>query len=260
MVDSALGIAFTAGIFATFNPCGFAMLPAYLSLAILESGRNENRVRLLLRAVKFATLMGLGILGVFSLFSLIIFPISTSIQKYLPFVTIILGAVVLVLGAVILVRGPIIVRKLWSPQVSPTGKSKTYILYGVTFALGSISCTIGPFLAITSRALNESYLDSLLIYLTYGAGFIVTILLLALLTAFSQQMLVKRIRDLGAVIEKITAAILLVVGIYLIYFGITEVALQYGKTDQSSILEIAYRVQGFVISVVSALLRGIGLM
>ena len=31
MIDAPLGLAFAAGLVATINPCGFAMLPAYLS-------------------------------------------------------------------------------------------------------------------------------------------------------------------------------------------------------------------------------------
>ena len=31
MIDAPIGLAFAAGLVATVNPCGFAMLPAYLS-------------------------------------------------------------------------------------------------------------------------------------------------------------------------------------------------------------------------------------
>lgn len=260
MEETALGIAFVAGVFATFNPCGFAMLPAYLSLAILEGGAAERRSQLVARALKFSALMGVGILAVFSAFSLIIFPISTSIQKYLPYITTALGIAVVLLGIYILWKGQVAIGKLWSPQVSPTGNWITYILYGVTFALGSISCTIGPFLAVTSRALNENYLHSLSIYLFYGLGFIATILILALLTAFSQKFLIRKIRNSGGALEKIMAIIILLVGLYLIYFGFTELALQSGNDSGQEFLEVAYRVQGSIINFVSHILQSVGLI
>ena len=260
MQETALGIAFVAGVFATFNPCGFAMLPAYLSLAILEGGSGERRSQLVARALKFSALMGVGILAVFSAFSLIVFPISTSIQRYLPYITTSLGVAVVLLGIFILWKGQVAIGKLWSPQVSPTGNWITYILYGVTFALGSISCTIGPFLAITSRALNENYLHSLSIYFFYGLGFVTTILILALLTAFSQQFLIRKLRNSGGALEKIMAAIIVLVGLYLIYFGATELALQSGRNFGQGLLEAAYGVQGSIISFVSHILQTIGLM
>lgn len=260
MDQTALGIAFVAGVFATFNPCGFAMLPAYLSLAILEGGKTFNRSTLILRAIKFSSLMGLGILAVFSLFSLAIFPLTTSIQRYLPYITIAMGIAVLSIGVYIFWKGPIAVRKIWSPNISPTGNFLTYILYGVTFALGSVSCTIGPFLAITSRAMNENYLHSLSMYLFYGFGFIVTILVLALITALSQQFLIRKIRNAGGILEKFMAIIIFLVGIYLIYFGATELALQTGSSSHLGLLESAYKIQESIIDLVSALLRKIGLI
>ena len=34
MESDALGLAFAAGLVAALNPCGFAMLPAYLALVV----------------------------------------------------------------------------------------------------------------------------------------------------------------------------------------------------------------------------------
>lgn len=37
MIDAPLALAFMAGLVATMNPCGFAMLPAYLSWYLSSS-------------------------------------------------------------------------------------------------------------------------------------------------------------------------------------------------------------------------------
>ncbi|MGH9112549.1 MAG: cytochrome c biogenesis protein CcdA, partial [Acidimicrobiales bacterium] len=37
MIDAPVGFAFAAGMVAAFNPCGFAMLPAYLSWFLGQS-------------------------------------------------------------------------------------------------------------------------------------------------------------------------------------------------------------------------------
>ena len=44
MIDARLALAFSAGMLATVNPCGFAMLPAYLSYFI-GAGEAERRMR-----------------------------------------------------------------------------------------------------------------------------------------------------------------------------------------------------------------------
>jgi cytochrome c biogenesis protein CcdA len=259
-IETVLTVAFVAGVFATFNPCGFAMLPAYLSLAILDSSEESKRRTQVAKALTFSGFMGLGIVGVFSLFSLIIFPISTAIQKYLPYVTVLIGLLIFIFGIALIFKGPVILKKLWSPNVSPTGNWKTYILYGVTFALGSISCTIGPFLAVTSTSLGGTYLESLLSYIFYGLGFTVTIGVLAIATALSRDLLIKRIRGAGGLLEKIMGGLMALVGLYLIYFAIYELAFQYGWGINQSITDFAFSIQGWIIDKVSTLLSAIGLL
>lgn len=259
-IDTAFTIAFVAGVFATFNPCGFAMLPAYLSLAILDSQEVRSRGTQIAKALKFSGLMGLGIVGVFAIFSLLIFPISTSIQKYLPYVTAFLGFLILVFGAALLFKGPVIMKKIWNPNVPPTGSWITYILYGVSFALASISCTIGPFLAVTSTTLGASLVDSLLTYLLYGLGFVATISILAIFTALSKDVLIKKIRGAGGVLEKFMGVLMALIGLYLIYFGINELAFQYGFGINQGIAEFAFSIQGAIISTLSKILSAIGLL
>jgi cytochrome c-type biogenesis protein len=259
-VDTAFTIAFVAGVFATFNPCGFAMLPAYLSLAILDSQELRSRRTQIFKALKFSGLMGVGIVGVFAIFSLIIFPISTSIQKYLPYVTSLLGLLILIFGTALIFRGPVLLKKIWSPNVSPTGSWVTYILYGVTFALGSISCTIGPFLAVTSTALGASLVESLLTYIFYGLGFVATISVLAIFTALSKDLLIKKIRGAGGALEKFMGGLMALIGLYLIYFGINELAFQYGFGFNQSIADFAFSIQGTIIEFVTKVLTAIGLL
>lgn len=259
-LETVLTVAFVAGIFATFNPCGFAMLPAYLSLAILDSNDKSGRTIQIVKALKFSGLMGLGIVGVFALFSLVIFPISTGIQRYLPYVTTVIGLAIVIFGVALIFRGPLLMKKIWNPNVSPTGDWKSYILYGVTFALGSISCTIGPFLAVTSTSLGGTYFESLLSYIFYGLGFTVTIAALAIATALSRDLLIKRIRGAGGLLEKIMGGLMVLVGLYLIYFAIYELAFQYDWQINQGVTDFAFTIQGRIIDAVSAILTTIGLI
>ena len=41
MRSDALGLAFAAGLVAALNPCGFAMLPAYLALVVRGEGLSR---------------------------------------------------------------------------------------------------------------------------------------------------------------------------------------------------------------------------
>nr|BFE88443.1 hypothetical protein GCM10020093_110440 [Planobispora longispora] len=41
--DLPLALALAAGTVAAFNPCGFAMLPAYLTMLIVDDGGGRRR-------------------------------------------------------------------------------------------------------------------------------------------------------------------------------------------------------------------------
>jgi len=254
--ENILLLSFVSGIFATFNPCGFAMLPAYLSLAIVGSDSQRSRKAIFANALGFSAGMGTGVLAVFSLFAIVVFPFSTAIQRYLPIVTLLIGGVLLVMGFAIVLGKSIKGFTLWSPRISSKRKLTNYFGYGVTFALGSISCTIGPFLAATTAAVSTAGFASILFtYLVFGLGISVTIAILALLTATSNQLLIKRIRNSTRKIELLSGYLLLIVGAYLLYFGWYEISLQRNPLSPNPIMEAVFGFQGAVVSGIVRLLE-----
>ena len=42
MDQDLVGLAFGAGLVAALNPCGFAMLPAYLTLVVRGEGTGQD--------------------------------------------------------------------------------------------------------------------------------------------------------------------------------------------------------------------------
>ena len=58
MIEGPFAIAFGAGLVATMNPCGFAMLPAYLSYFMgLNDDGEANRATSLRRALVIGAVM-----------------------------------------------------------------------------------------------------------------------------------------------------------------------------------------------------------
>jgi cytochrome c-type biogenesis protein len=261
MSENLLLFAFVSGIFATFNPCGFAMLPAYLAMAILGSEGTRSKRAIAKGALNFSILMGSGVLAVFTLFAVVIFPFSTAIQKYLPFVTLVLGFAILLLSVSMLTGKFSVSMRRWGPNISPNHRPSTYFGYGITFALGSISCTIGPFLAVTSTAIASSHFFKIaLTFLAFGAGISVTISILALVTATSNQIMIKRIRNSTRKIELISAILLFLVGIYLVYFGWYEISLQATTPLSNPFMDSVFRLQGVIVSWVTKALEFLNLL
>ena len=70
-MTETLLVAVVAGMVATVNPCGFAMLPAYLTL-VVTGAADRTRAQLLARALGSSALITLGFVTVFGLFGIVI--------------------------------------------------------------------------------------------------------------------------------------------------------------------------------------------
>ena len=72
-MEIPFALAFTAGLVATVNPCGFAMLPAYLAYFLgLEGEARPLAARTILRALTVGAVVSAGFLTVFGLAGVLI--------------------------------------------------------------------------------------------------------------------------------------------------------------------------------------------
>lgn len=158
MEASLLSLALLAGALAAFNPCGFAMLPAYLSLLVASPGARADgtwgRRAAAGRALRSTGAMTLGFVAVFGVFAAVIAPLAFAIEPHLPIVTIVVGAVLLVLGVRLVTGHELGIGFLNRRGIAPGASAASQVGYGATYALASLSCTVGPFLAVVAGALR----------------------------------------------------------------------------------------------------------
>lgn len=250
MNHGLIGLAFAAGLVAALNPCGFAMLPAYLLLVVRGQQSGEERGLAPLGRALVATVgMAFGFLTVFGLFGALTISAATTVQRYLPYATVLIGVVLLALGAWLLAGReltaltprPLAVR--WAPTV----RLGSMYGYGVSYALASLSCTIGPFLAVTGAGLRGgSIVGSVAIYLAYIAGLTLVVGVLAVAVATASSALTDRIRRILPFVSRISGAVLVLVGLYVGYYGLFELALINGATanPEDAVITTAGRLQG----------------
>lgn len=262
MEISLVSIAIVAGVLATFNPCGFALLPAYLSaLVIGTESDNKKASAVYARAFRFSAGMALGLVAVFSAFALIVFPFSLSLEQYLPVVTAIIGVFLVIFGIQLLRGKSPALKRFLNPNIAPKKQFITQVGYGVTFALGSLSCTIGPFLAIASTALASGSIFAIVSsFALYGAGMAITVLILALITAATNRALIAKIRGATPIIEKITAVLVIVVGIYISFYAWFEIQSYSGADASNPVIDVALTIQGSIIQAVVAVLEWLNLL
>ena len=113
---AALAFALVAGAVAAFNPCGFALLPAYLGL--LVAGEQAGAVP---RALRFAGGMTVGFVAVFGLVGVLLAPLALSLERYLPAVAVVVGVLLVGLGCWLLAGKTLAVPGLAGRGSAPTG-------------------------------------------------------------------------------------------------------------------------------------------
>ncbi len=252
-------LALVAGAVAAFNPCGFALLPAYLALLVAEgpgTGRGSRAVAVA-RAVRFSAGMTVGFVAVFGLFGAVITSLAVSVEAYLPVVTVVIGVVLVGLGGWLLAGRSLAVPGLAGRGRAPAWTWGSQIGYGVSFALASLSCTIAPFLAVTAGSLRGVGIWGIAgSYLAYALGMGTVVLTLALAVATARSSVTVVMRRAGPVISWLAGVLLLVAGAYVAWYGWFELRVLAGSTTTDPVVSAAVGVQATIVQWISGLGAG----
>jgi cytochrome c biogenesis protein CcdA len=247
--QSLMGLAFGAGLVAVLNPCGFAMLPVYMTLVV--RGDAAGQLSALRRAAVATIDMVLGFMTVFGAFGLLTVSAASAVQQYLPYVTVLIGTVLVGLGIWSLAGrhlpglNPVIRSGRWAPTV----RGGSMFGYGIGYAIASLSCTIGPFLAVTAASFRTGLIvDGLLTYLVYAAGMSLIVGVLAIAAAFANPIGMYRMRRILPYINRIGGALVLIVGLYVAYYGVYEIRIFNGAAaPDDPVIATAGRIQSTLV-------------
>ncbi|HLT16002.1 MAG TPA: cytochrome c biogenesis CcdA family protein [Acidimicrobiales bacterium] len=238
MIDAPLAIAFGAGMLATVNPCGFAMLPAYLGYFLgQDSGRQDVRATVG-RSLGVGLSVSGGFLVVFSLAGLAIYHLSASIDRWTPWATMVIGAGLVVLGLAML-RGfePVIPL----PKLERGGRERTgasMFVFGISYAVASISCALPVFTsAVAGTFRRENLASSLAVFFAYALGMTLVLLVLTVSLGMARQGLVRWLRRALPHVTRVSGLLLIVAGGYLAHYGWYEVRLRDGRGADSSAVD-----------------------
>jgi cytochrome c biogenesis protein CcdA len=256
-VDQGLvGLAFAAGLVAALNPCGFAMLPAYLLLVVRGQQPGERSTTspaaAVGRALAATVGMALGFLTVFGLFGALTISAATTVQRYLPYATVVIGVVLVALGVWLLTGRELTALTprpfgpRWAPDVRRGSRLVGMYGYGISYAIASLSCTVGPFLAVTAAGFRSgSVVTGVSIYLAYIVGLTLVVGVLAIAAATTSSALADRLRRILPFVNRIGGALLVLVGLYVAYYGLYELRLLNARANpQDAVITVAGRLQG----------------
>lgn len=252
-MDGTAAIALGAGMLAALNPCGFALLPAYLTL--LVSADQPSRLVAVLRAVKMTAAMTAGFVSVFAGFGLLVAPVAASAQRYLPWFTVVVGVVLAGAGLWMLVGRTLPGLRLHVRGSGPlTGSTSSMVGFGISYALASLTCTVAPFLAVVVSTLRaDSLLAGSALFVVYAAGMGLVVGTAAIAVALAQQSLVHTARRFGRFVPAAAGLLLLLVGAYVAYYGWWEVRVIGGAATDDPVIAAAAQVQRWLAGGVAML-------
>ncbi|WP_159450197.1 cytochrome c biogenesis CcdA family protein [Demequina sp. NBRC 110056] len=253
MIDpTAAAYALLLGAVAAFNPCGFALLPAYITVLVTGSAdAGVTRAVALRRAVGFGLAMTVGFMAIFTAFGLLFGAVNAGLQgsilPYLSYVTTAIGVVLIWLGVVLLRGGELKGPGLRVRGTAPGKAFWSQVGYGATFALASMSCTIGLFLAIVAQALAATGpVGAVAPFLIYAAGMGASILAVSILAAVAGSSAASALRSKTPLLMRIGGGLMVLAGLYVLVFGLAEVLPRYGVTALNPVLTTTAKWQGAV--------------
>ena len=235
MIEAPFALAFGAGLVATLNPCGFAMLPAYLSY-FMGSTQEDNlsRSASLRRALVVGGVMSAAFLLVFGVTGLAITLGFRAVIDWIPWIALAVGGLVVILGVAMLFGYELTVGLPKAKQAN-TGKGlRSVFAFGVSYGLASLSCTLPVFLSVVATQLTASSVTSgVATFIVYGLGMSMMLISVTLVMALGKQTIVHRLRSSARYINRISGAVLVLAGGYIVWFWGTTLASGAGALNNS---------------------------
>ena len=229
-VDSVLPLSFSfvSGMLATVNPCGFVMLPVYISMFLSSKEKDvkkSNFVIKFLNIFQISISLGLGFLIIFGAVGLAVTGGLLFIQPILSWLSILIGFFLVGLGIYTFSGKNLYFsfpQKLsYKINISQDSKFKNFFLYGLSYGIASISCTLPLFIALISNAINSGGLtNGIKQFISYSLGMTSVILIITLFASFIKNFSLLKKTSLTKFYQYPAGLIITLVGMYLIIYWI----------------------------------------
>ncbi len=224
------GYSFGAGMVSTVNPCGFSLLPAYLSLYLGDRDGGTASGNFLLRggrALLIGTAVTLGFTVLFSFVGVIIWAGGYLLMQYLPWLGLFVGVVLACLGLFLLAGKSVhtaLPARLANLIGTPESQGfNTYFLFGIGYGMASLGCTLPVFLVVVGSAIkSQGFSNGLFQFFSYSLGMGAVLTSLALSLAVFKGGLATYLRRVLPYMGRIAGALLLISGFYQMYYWITK--------------------------------------
>lgn len=206
-----IALGFLGGLLSSLLPCILSLLP--VNLAYIGTLNIENKFEAFKKASQFVlgVVVVLTLLGVFGSLAFAIF------TEYRPQINLGVGIVILLMSLSLfeVIKLPLPQFFKSTPEVSP-------FIVGLIFALVSSPCSSPVLITVVTVAASfGSVVKSILLMFGYSLGYSAIIFFASLSAGLVKQL--NWFKANSKLVMNISASILLVIGLFYLYFGITNI-------------------------------------
>ncbi len=216
--------AFAAGMVASVNPCGILMLPSYAAYHLGASEDRERRhiVKRILQAIRLSLVVTAGFTLIFAAVGGIIAAGGQWLVGIFPVAGLLIGVAMGALGVWLLVGHRTVgIAAAGRLRITPKRNMGNMFLFGVVYAIGSLSCTLPIFLVVVGSALGSGdVVASFGQFLGYALGMGVVILAATIGTAVFRKAIATWMDRLTPYVYRFSALFLMGAGGYLVFYWI----------------------------------------
>ncbi len=214
-MTALLSTAFAAGMVATVNPCGFAMLPAYLGFFLGEDRKVD-------RTGVVALSVASGFLVVFTVAGVLISLGLRAVVGAIPWLALAVGVGLVIVGVAQLAGRRLLPTVPGVSRARKSGSVGGMFVFGVSYAVASLSCTLPIFLSLVGGIVSaDSLTTSVLAFAAYGAGMATAVTGVTFVVAGGKKGLMARIRRLARHLDTISGVVMTAAGSFIVWYWAT---------------------------------------
>ena len=248
MISVDLAFPLAAGLIAAFNPCGFAMLPAYLSYFLgLESDNSDEREVGILNGLKVSLTLSLGFVFVFATIGILTNTIisEASLEKQAGYITLGIG-IILVLVGVAIVAGYHPVLNVPSIQMGTSNRQLPSIfLFGISYAFVSIGCSAPIFfLTVGGSFSRDGIINGSAVFISYALGMSIVITVLTIGISIARSSITGKYKSIMKYLNPVSGIFLSISGFFLSAYGWWEIQVSRGNYGTNPLVDLSLRGSG----------------
>jgi cytochrome c-type biogenesis protein len=214
-----MGLSFLRGMVAAVNPCGFILLPTYLMYFLGMQGQLPGTQRATIRrALLVSSSLSAGFMSVFVVAGLIAYHFTSWINQNAKYATVGIGVALVALGVAMLFGYKLPIN---TPRIDAGGRTQgvgSMFVFGIAYAVASIGCTIGLFLATLFSTRRDGIVSGVANVVAYGLGMALLVTALTVALAVANTSLLRVLRGGMQHVQTIAAVFVILSGLYLVYY------------------------------------------